>query len=306
MDLRRLRYLEEVIAAGGFRRAARALGISQPALTLHIRQLEHDLGVLLVDRTSHPVLPTPAGEVVIAHAREVSNVVTRMHAEVARIAEQQTGRLRLGTNQWAEPLLPSLMATFSSRYPNVHVLLRGVSHEAPNLIVRGELDVCLLALHPGEGELSPQLQSTRLFSFQHVFSVHPSHRLANRSLVRLDELAEERFVHSTGSAGVTLKRALSEAGIVPHVVLETNDVEMVTSLVAQGMGIGFTPEFMVKRAQPQLRTFSVSEVSLHSNAMLAWAGHLRAAPALQAFVGFVMSQRWDMTGLPTDQSNVLT
>src|SRR5207244_11817807 len=133
------------------------------------------------DRTCSPVRPTPAGEVVIAHGREVSAVVTRMHAEVTRIAEQQTGRLRLGTNQWAEPLLPSLMAGFSTRYPNVHMLLRGVSHEAPNLILRGELDVCLLALHPGEGELARQLQSLRLFSFEHVFAVHPSHRLAGRS-----------------------------------------------------------------------------------------------------------------------------
>src|SRR5262249_49716769 len=136
MDLRRLRYLEEVIASGGFRRAARTLGMSQPALTLHIRQLEHDFGVLLVDRSFRPIRPTPAGEVVIAHAREISGIVTRMQSDVARIAERQTGRLRLGTNQWAEPLLPSLMAAFSTRYPNVHVLLRGVSHEAPNLMQR--------------------------------------------------------------------------------------------------------------------------------------------------------------------------
>jgi DNA-binding transcriptional LysR family regulator len=67
---------------------------------------------------------------------------------------------------------------------------------------------------------------------------------------------------------------------------------VMTSLVTQGIGIAFTPEFVVRRS-PRLRAFSVTQVSFKSDAMLTWSARLRDAPALRAFVGFVNAQHWD-------------
>lgn len=287
-----MRYLISVIQHGGFRSAARELGVAQPTLTAQVRQLELEVGALLVDRTSRPIRPTAAGKVIVARGHELLAMVAQLEFEISAMATQQTGRLRLGTNHWAMPIVPSLVAAFTACYPNIDVLLRGVSNEAPRLMQCGELDVCLLALRIGEEHMPRQLQSRRLFSFEHVFVVSPGHRLADQSVVNLEELAGERLVLSSGNSGASLKQVLSQAGMSAHVAVETNEMEMVISMVAQGMGIGFTPEFLVRRSHPELSVFRVSEVSLKSEAFLSWSAHLPDAPVLKAFVEFVSAQRW--------------
>src|SRR5919206_1399050 len=105
MELRHLRYLDRVIAAGGFRSAARELGLTQPTLTAQIRRLELDLGVPLLDRTRRPIRMTPTGEIVVARARELLASVARFDREITRIAKLQSGQLRLGTNRALAPII---------------------------------------------------------------------------------------------------------------------------------------------------------------------------------------------------------
>ncbi len=296
MELRQLAYLDKVVAAGGFRSAARELGVSQPTLTAGIKQLELHMGVMLIDRGRRPIRATPYGEIVVARAREVFASLDRLNADLADIAARQTGRLRLGTNQWVARGLPPLLAAFASRYPNIDVLQRRVmSREAAKLMLSGSLDVCLLALREDDAPLPRQIESTRLFSFEHVFAVLPSHRLAERSEIGLEDLVGGRLVLSTGegSSGMLLRQALSAAGVDPHAIYESDDMEMVPSLVQQGVGIGFTPEFMVTRSHPILKTFRVANMSLKNDALLTWPTRLRGDPALRAFIAFVTSQRWE-------------
>src|SRR5262245_48827615 len=101
MELRQLRYLESIVAAGGFRRAARDLSVTQPTLTSQIEQLERDIGFPLLDRSTRPIRTTAAGVVVLSHARELLAVIERLNDEIGDMAQRQVGRLRLGANQWA-------------------------------------------------------------------------------------------------------------------------------------------------------------------------------------------------------------
>jgi DNA-binding transcriptional LysR family regulator len=291
VELRQLRYLDRVAATGGFRSAARDLGVSQPTLTAQIKDLERDMGVMLLDRSQRPIRLTPAGQVIVVRVRELLSMATRLTDDIADIAKQHQGRLRLGTNQWATPMLPLLMAGFGHIYPNIEVVLREcVSRDAPRLMLRGDLDVCILAVRAGIEPLPERLQATRLFSFEHVFVVPPGHRLEGCALVKLDDLAHERLVLTSGMSGTLLKEACAQAGITPHVAVETNDAEMVPTLVAQGMGIGFTPDFVIRRSQPQLKTFKVSDLSLVGEALLAWTAQAQDQTALRAFLRFVRAQ----------------
>jgi DNA-binding transcriptional LysR family regulator len=292
MELRQLQYFDRVIAAGGFRSAARELGVTQPTLTAQIRRLELDLGVRLVDRTRRPIRTTPAGEIVAARVRELLASIARFDTDIARIAEQQTGRLRLGTNRALAPMFSSVLAEFSARYPNVEVIQQSVTREGPKLLLRGELDVCVHTLPAARESLPRQLESARLFTFEQVFAVLADHPLAGSGSVSLTELAHERLVLSTGISGEILKQAFAAADIVPQVVFETDDLDIVASLVAQGIGVGFVPEFMLKRAAVELKTFTVPHVSYSGDAWLTWATRLRDSPALGAFVAFVTAQPW--------------
>ena len=295
MELRQLEYLEKVVAAGGFRNAARALGVTQPTLTSAIQQLELEIGVLLIDRTCRPVRITPSGEAILAGSRDVLASMARLNADIALVAQQQTGRLRLGTHQFVAPIVPALMASFTSRYPHVDVLQERIGREGPKLILRGDLDVGLLAVRHRDDPLPRQLASTRLFAFEHVFAVLPEHPLASRTVVSLRDLAGERLVISTGAggAGALLKQALADADVKPDMIYETNALDTLPSLVEQGIGIGFAADFTLALGYPNLKTFSIADISLRSDAYLAWSRQHRTEPALRAFIACATSQQWN-------------
>jgi DNA-binding transcriptional LysR family regulator len=99
-----------------------------------------------------------------------------------------------------------------------------------------------------------------------------------------------------------LKAALAKEGVAPRVAYETDDLDVMTSLVAQGRGICFIPEFVVMRSQPKLKTFSICEVSFRADAVLAWAARLPDVPTLESFVAFVTSQPWPQAGPSTHTS----
>jgi DNA-binding transcriptional LysR family regulator len=295
VELRQLEYLEKVIAAGGFRNAARELGVTQPTLTSAIKQLELEIGLLLIDRSSRPIRITPSGEAVLADSRAVLASMARLQADIAQLAQQQTGRLRLGTHQFVAPIVPTLMAAFTSRYPHVDVLQERIGLEGPKLIMRGDLDVGLLAVRHRDDPLPRQLASTRLFAFEHVFAVLPDHPLASREVVSLRDLAGQRLVLSTGAggAGAMLKQALADADIKPDMMYETNALDTLPSLVEQGIGIGFAADFTLIRGYPNLKTFRIADISLRSDAYLAWARQHSTDPALRAFIACATSLEWN-------------
>ncbi len=247
MELRQLRYLDRIVATGGFRSAARELGITQPTLTVQVRLLERDLGFRLLDRSRRPIQTTPAGHRILLRVRELLALLDELNDDATSIASTEAGYLRLGANQWAASLLPPMLAEFAKRHPNIDVLLHQcTTRDTRRLILRGELDLCLLALRSDFEHLPGQLESARLFSFEHVFAVPADHRLADRGVVQLCELANERLLISRGTSGTMLQNALTEAGVTAHIAVATTDAELVTSFVAQGMGIGFTPDFLAE------------------------------------------------------------
>jgi len=293
MELRQLRYLERIVATGGFRSAARELGITQPTLSAQMKQLEHDLGVELIDRSTRPVRTTPAGEQIIGQVRMLLASLERLESEVAELSQQQTGRLTLGTHQSVTVRLPAVMAGFAVRHPDIDVrLVEAASSDATTMIQRGELDACVIVLRTGVEHLPADLQSIRLFSFEYVFAVPADHRLAGRTLVKLADLANERLILSSGASGAMTRDAFASAGVTAHIAFETNDSDMLTSLVERGLGIGFVPEFKVASSPAHLQFFKASDLSVTNDAVLAWAGRRSTEPMLRAFVSYAMSQHW--------------
>jgi DNA-binding transcriptional LysR family regulator len=305
MDIRRLRYLDQVLTDGGFRGAARTLGIAQPTLTVQINQLERDLGLTLLDRTRRPVRPTAAATQIMARVRGVLALVQELEADAARLSQKQTRQLRVGTHQCAASLLPPVLAGFSRQYPNVDVLLREeLGRDALRLLLRGALDVCVLALRRDVDRLPSELHAKRLFSFDYVLSMPPAHRLAGRRTIELRELANERIIVSTGPSGTTLKQALASAGVPVHVAFETDDLGVVPSLVARGTGLGFTADYVVRASQPQLCTVGVSDLPTKHDALLTWPRAQGDDATLEMFIRYMCARRWRPSGEHHDQPSI--
>lgn len=155
VSLNQLEVLLKVVEAGGFSGAAKALYMSQPSVSNHIRNLESSLGVQLVQRTSKGAMTTPAGEVVADHARQVFELLDRLEAAAASYRGLDAGRLVVaGTTTTGTYLLPRVVADFAQRAPRVACQIRvGNEDTVESWLLRGEVAMGLCIDEPREEQL---------------------------------------------------------------------------------------------------------------------------------------------------------
>jgi DNA-binding transcriptional LysR family regulator len=158
MDLQvtHLRTLQAIARHGSFSRAAQALNLTQPAVSMQVRHLERALGLSLLERMGKRAFPTRAGEVLLAHA---DRALRELEAGVERVQELRgvvAGRVRLGTSASISIyLLPPALRRFRARYPETEiVIVTGNASEITRAIVANELDVGIVSLPVRDRELA--------------------------------------------------------------------------------------------------------------------------------------------------------
>jgi LysR family transcriptional regulator, hydrogen peroxide-inducible genes activator len=156
MDRPSIRQLECLVAVadhGSFRKAATALGISQPALSAQVQSVEESFGVQVFERDRRSVLVTPAGEDIVGRAREALKAVDDVGETARRRGEPLVGSLRLGVIPTIAPYwLPPLLPTVRTKFPKLELILReDQTHRLLTQLSAGQLDVALLAIPvPGD------------------------------------------------------------------------------------------------------------------------------------------------------------
>ncbi len=174
-----------------FGRTAERLGISQPAVSEAIRALESRLGVRVFDRTSRRVRLTPAGEALQRSLTPALAAVDQALADTSELSSKVRGLLRVGFVLTTEgPALSQLIAAFQARYPGCEVRLREVeTFDAYRLLRQGDIDVLCNWLAVDQPDLTA---GTAFAYYPRTLAVAPSHRLAAKSVVSVEELAEEQ------------------------------------------------------------------------------------------------------------------
>jgi LysR family hydrogen peroxide-inducible transcriptional activator len=158
MDRPSIRQLECLVAVadhGSFRRAAAALGISQPALSAQVQAVEDLLGVQIFERDRRSVLVTPAGEDIVGRAREALTAVDAVGETARRRGEPLVGPLRLGVIPTIAPYwLPALLPTVRTKFPKLELILREEqTHRLLAQLGAGQLDLAMLSL-PVAGDVT--------------------------------------------------------------------------------------------------------------------------------------------------------
>lgn len=245
MELRHLRYFVAVAEQRHFGRAAVRLHMAQPPLSQQIRQLEAELGIELLRRTTRRVDLTDAGAAFLQRAREVLAAVDAASAEAQRIGAGLEGRLVVGcVGSATYSLLPSLARTLREELPAVDFSFRGemlVPAQATALLA-GEIDLALLRPpvdHPGL-VLTP-LRRERL-----IVALPDGHPLARRKRLRVADLRDEDFIVHAGHgqsvmSGLVLALCRN-AGFEPRVRQEVGETSTLVTFVASGLGVAVVPE----------------------------------------------------------------
>jgi DNA-binding transcriptional LysR family regulator len=243
MELRQLRYLVAVADERSFTRAAMKCNVAQPALSQQIAKLERELGAALVHRRRTGAELSEAGRLVVARGRGALEEVAAIHHEVGELTGLHSGTVRLGITPTTGPLnVARLIADFHRRHPRVDVVVsEDLSSRLVEQLRTRTIDVAFISGLEARERVG--LDVTQLAQEPLVAIVPPSHRLANRRRVRLEELHKDVF--ATFTAGATIRRSIQGAatarGFAVDIRFEAGDVTRIRALVAEGLAVSVLP-----------------------------------------------------------------
>jgi LysR family transcriptional regulator, low CO2-responsive transcriptional regulator len=269
VTFRQLTVFSEVARQGSVLRAAEALHLTPPAVSLQVKELESQVGQVLFDRSGRRMSLTTSGEYFLFYARKLLATLKDAGDAMARLSRLESGRLTIGMISAAQYFLPQLLAKFHAEHPAVEVRLRlGGRMELGAWLQAGEVDLCVMGRAPRD----LQCRSEPFAAHPHVLVTAPEHRFARAEAVPVAALADEPFIVREAESGTraTLQEYLDEHRIQPNYVMEMPSNEAIKQAVMAGMG--------------------VSLLSLHTLA-LEWRSGLIAAPPVE---GLPIVRRWNL------------
>lgn len=244
LDLRVLRQFVAVAESLSFRRAAEVLHMSQPPLSVAIRQLENNLGAQLLLRSPAGVTLTHAGAVLHQEALQLLAQAQRAVELTQATARGDAGDVRVAFITSAMvSFLPELLSTYSANHPQVRLrLTEAVSVEVAQLVASGQVDIGLLS---PPVELNDSLESQPVTTDRLLAILPSDHPLAGKRSIALSALAGERFVSFSADRVPAFHQrivgACLEAGFQPRIVQEAAHVYTIMALVAGKLGVALVP-----------------------------------------------------------------
>ena len=236
--LRQLQVFAAVERERSFSKAARALHLTQPAVSMQVRQLEGSAGMALFERHARGIVLTEAGRALLARAQGVNELLREAQESLDALRGMRSGTLKLGAVSTAKYFVPSLLAEFAPAYPGVSIRFDVANREQ---IVRqladNEIDLAIMGRPPRE-----------LHTVAEPFSRHallvvaaPGHPLVGRKNLPLSKLADEPFLIRERGSGTraVMERTFRDRGVRWHATMEITSNETIKQSVMAGLGISF-------------------------------------------------------------------
>lgn len=251
LKLDQLQTFLDVIELGTFTAAADRIGISQPAVSLQVKQLEGKLGVRLIERVGKTVRPTQAGLALIDHGRRIGGDVETAMAEMAGFSTDAPGRVRLGTGATAcIHLLPPVFRQLKERFPTLQITVKtGDTRDILKEVNDNTLDIALVTL-PVTGRM---FSITPVLGDEFVF-VSPADARPSGSHVSADDLTNLPLIlyEAGGHTRTLVDSWLASAGVSISPLMDLGSVEAIKGLVSAGLGNAILPKSGVGSKPEQL------------------------------------------------------
>ncbi len=224
-------------------RAAELMGVTQPAVSRALSELERSVGFALFARVQNRLLPTPEGRQFFEEVDASFRGVDRLRAAAARIRDRGQGALRLGTlSALGSSLVPKAVKRFRDQHPDIAVtVMVAASRSIRDGVADGAFDLGLAA---EEIDLTGIVHQPFLAP-EALCALPAAHRLAGQAVITAADLDGEDYVAYVPEdrARQRLDRVLAEAGAAPRVVVETIYAATVCALVSEGAGFGFVSSY---------------------------------------------------------------
>lgn len=276
MELTQLRYFREIAKSGHMTKAARTLGVSQPALSAMLRKLEAEVGTSLLHRTGKGVELSEAGKVFLRHADESVRRADEGLHEVRRLSGLETGSIRAGAGATAASyILPSVVSDMRRAHPGLKFYVREMGSSAiVEAILNGELDLGIVTL-PIRAVGAKQLVLRSLVDDELRLITPPRHKLAKETSFRWSDLKGESVIGFEAGSAVreVVDAAAASSGITLDVVMELRSIQSIQQMVAAGVGVGFVSRLsdapkrlpsLTPKGEPLIRELAIVRRSDHT------------------------------------------
>lgn len=287
--LRQLQVFEKVASHLNYSRAAEELYLSQPAVSMQIKQLEEHIGLPLFEQMGKKIFMTEAGRELFHYARSISQQLTEMEAVFDEMKGLGQGKLTLSVVNTANYFTPQLLATFCTQHPNINVILQVANRDAVlKDLADNNTDLAIMG-KPSEGL---DIVAESFLENPLVVIAAPTHPLAKLKHIKFAQLAEQRFLSREQGSGTrsAMERIFAQHHIQPHIRMEMETNEAIKQAVQAGMGLGILSlhSIELELETQRLVVLNVEHFPLLRHWFVAHRNNKRLSSAALAFKEFLL------------------
>jgi DNA-binding transcriptional LysR family regulator len=291
VSLRQLKVFEAAAASRSFSSAAKALHLTQPGVSMHIKALESNAGLPLFERVGKRLFVTQAGHELLLRAREITRCLREAEDVLGAMKGLRRGRIHLAVVSTAKYFVPRLLALFSRQYPELEIRLAVNNRDAViELLVANEVDLAIMGR-------SPEALDTVAEPFAqnpHVIIAAPDHPLATRRRIPESTVAKETFIVRERGSGTRLamQQFFDERGLAFKVGMEMASNETIKQAVMAGIGVSFISSHTIELEveTQRLAVLDVRGLPVMRQWHVAHLAKKRLSPTAAAFKQFVLAQ----------------
>lgn len=290
MEWRQILYFIEVAKHEHVTEAAARLHVAQSAVSRQLGLLEAELGIPLFTREGRNVKLTSIGRVFLGFAENAVNEINQGIEKIEEYLNPEQGIIRLGlATGLSAHTLPAALSQFREQHPGINFQLYQGSHRyLIDLIEKGRLDIAFCAPVPKDHSDV----AGHIFYREELLAVLPvQHALTEIDYLRLDLLRNEPFVAFRKGLSLhdSLLQACGEAGFVPKLAFEGEDIETVKALVSAGFGVALLPEHGVLDLPPDLVKMTIAEPQVYRSVGVIIPKHRELGPSESLLFQFLRS-----------------
>jgi DNA-binding transcriptional LysR family regulator len=291
ITLRQLKVFASVARHLSFTRAAEELHLTQPAVSMQVKQLEGQLDSALFEQLGKKIYLTEAGEEVYHYSRLIAQQLDELETVLANIKGLAHGKLRISVATTANYFAPHLLAAFCQRYPGVNVILNVTNRQTLlHQLSENEVDMVVM----GQPPAGMELEADAFMDNPLVTIAPPDHPLAGKKRIPLKKLEEEVFlVRETGSGTrIAMQRFFDKHGITITTSMEVSSDEAIKQSVQAGLGLGMMSQDAVQLelSMGKLAILDIEEFPLMRHWYLVHRKGKRLSAIAQAFKEFLLNE----------------
>jgi LysR family transcriptional regulator, low CO2-responsive transcriptional regulator len=289
VSLRQLRVFEAAATLHSFSKAAEALHLTQPGVSMHIKELEGHAGLPLFERIGKKLYITEAGQELLTHARELLRSLKDAEDVLDGLKGLRRGRINLAVVSTAKYFIPRLLARFGKNYPQLEIRLAVNNRNSViEQLIANEVDLAVMGR-------SPQSLDTIAEPFAqnpHVIIAAPDHPLAGRRRITVEAVAKETFIVREPGSGTRLamQQFFDERQVPCRVGLEMASNETIKQAVMAGMGVSFLSRHTLdlELQTGRLAVLDVRGTPVIRHWHVAHLANKRLSPTAAAFRDYVL------------------